>query len=282
MRKLIIITTFFLWIDASAQPVVDGFMRGKGNMDLAPSLTFESYGQYYSELNHKVGGVGRTAISGSLYGAYGISNRIDVQMSIPYVYTQSELSGFQDFSMYFKGALIDHTFEKDGRNVKIMLGAGFKFPMSDYETESVNSIGQADTALDARLVWQCFRTSGFFMMLQVGYTYRLDPVPPSYALAAKAGWAKENYYFDIWYDQQIAVGGNDYQNWRDGDSTLRSSMSFRSFGVSYGKLGVTYYRPWGKKNGVSASASYILWGRNIGQAVGLSLAYVHRFHLGKQ
>ena len=254
VRTIGIICFCCLTVAGISQPVVDGFMRGKGNLDLAPSVTYEQYGQYYSELNHKVV-IARTSIAANLYGAYGISNRFDVQMSIPYIYTVPELSGMQDFSMYLKAALVDHTFEKDGRNVKIMLTGGFKLPMSEYLTQSVNAIGQADTAFDVRLVWQCFRKSGFFMMAQVGYTYRLDPVPPSYAFAAKVGWAKEKYYFDIWYDQQIAIGGNDYQMWRDGSPDYRASTSFRTFGVSFGKLGISYYRPLSKKNGVLQTAS---------------------------
>ena len=116
-------------------------------------------------------------------------------------------------------------------------------------------------------------------MMETGYTYRLEPVPSSYPFAVKVGWAKEKQYIEIWYDQQFAIGGNDYHN----NKFEGASYSFRTFGVSYGKLGVTYYKPFkNKHSGMSAGLSYVIWGRNIGQAIIASVGYVHRFNFNKQ
>ncbi|HAW53307.1 MAG TPA: hypothetical protein DCX54_13425 [Flavobacteriales bacterium] len=276
MRKSIVYLLFISSLSAYAQPALDGFMRGKYNLDLAPSVSYETYGQYFSKLNNKVS-VSRTSIPVSMYAAYGITDWLDVQTSIPYVYTEPELSGMQDFSVYVKGKLVDRQVS-EGDYIKLLLSIGGKTPMSRYETQSVNSIGQADTAVDCRVVLQYSNSDGFFAMAQGGYTARVGMVPSSTPLAFKIGWAKEKFYLDIWYDQQWAFGGNDYQDVRDG----KKNISFRSFGVSYGKLGITYYKPFGKRSGFSSGLSYVMWGRNIGQAIIVSAGFVHRLNFSAE
>ncbi|MEQ8324721.1 MAG: hypothetical protein RIC15_12275 [Vicingaceae bacterium] len=275
-RALLFLISFCPFSWALSQPAIDGFMRGKGNLDVAPSLTFENFSNYYSKINNPVS-VKRTSLAANIYLAYGITNWLDLQVSAPYVYTAAELSNFQDISSYIKARLYQWNLES-GASISFMLSAGAKLPMSNYFTESVNSIGQADTAFDSRAIVQYFRSDGFFIMAEAGYTYRLDPVPSSYPFAVKVGWARSERYIDVWYDQQIAIGGRDYQEQRDGSTDLL----FRTLGVSFGKIGITYYKPFNSINGISGTLSQVIWGRNVGQTTAISLAYVHRFKLKNQ
>lgn len=262
----------FISLSGFSQPVVDGYMKAKGNMDLAGSLTYESFSKYYASLNQKVD-LSRTSIAISLYDAIGLYDWLDFQVNVPYIYTAAAFSNFQDLSAYFKASIFDVQGENQ-KNFRIMMTLGTSFPLTDYETEGLNAIGQQATAFDGRIVIQYEMSNNMFVMIQGGYTYREDPVPSSYPFAFKLGWAKPKYYFDIWYDQQYAIGGNDYA-----DFTQDMNISFRTFGVSYGKAGVSFYKPFSKNTGFSATASYILWGRNVGQTLGVSVGLIRRFHL---
>lgn len=270
--KFMVLILFLCSTCLYSQPAVDGFMRGKSNLDLAVGVTYESYGQYFSSLN-KTRAISRTSTTGSLYASYGITDWLDVQVNAPYIYTKTNFSGFQDFSSYLKIKALDLVF-KDVKKINLLVTVGGSFPMTDYKTENQFSIGQQATAFDGRLVAQYKSENGFFAMVQGGYTYRADPVPSGIPLALKVGIARQAYYLDFWYDQQFTSEGNDYDEYR-----MDPRFTFRSFGVSYGKLGITYYKPLFGNGGVSATVSYVLWGRNVGQSFGISLGYVQRFKL---
>jgi hypothetical protein len=211
----------------------------------------------------------------------GLTNWLDAQVGIPYISTKPDFSGLQDFSTYLKAAIWNKYYQ-NGSNFRFMLSAGTSFPLTDYNTENLFSIGQQAHALDGRIIMQYTASNGFFAMVQGGYTHREDPVPSSYPAAIKIGWARDTYYVDLWYDHQMAIGGNDYLDYRDERrATGSTDITFRSLGVSYGKAGITYYRPFGKSMGVALGASYVLWGRNVGQAFAFSASFIKRFSFSK-
>jgi len=264
------------WKDAVSQPVVDGYMKGKGNIDVVPGLSVENYSNFFGRLN-ELTTIKRTSISLSLYSAMGITEWLDAQVSVPYVFVNEDFNGMQDFSAYLKGAIFNKDC-KNGTNFRLMISGGTSFPMSDYNTENVFSIGQQAKALDGRIIIQITRQNGFFIMGQGGYTNREEPVPSSYPAAIKIGWAKDKHYIDIYYDQQIAIGGNDYLDYKQERRDFGSTdITFRSLGVSYGKIGLSYYKPFKNNSGISFGGSYVLWGRNVGQAIMVSASFVKRF-----
>ncbi len=281
LKAISIALIFLTSIGIKAQPAVDGYLKGKGNLDLVPGISYESFGNYYGRLNETTP-INRSSTAFSIFSAYGITKFMDVQVNIPYIYVTSEFSGLQDIAAYLKIALLDKYYSNGG-GLRLMLSGGYSTPMTDYETENVFAIGQQATAYDARFIFQVSRPSGFFFMGQGGYTHRLDPTPSSYPTAIKVGWAKSEYYLDVWYDQQIAIGGNDYLDYRDEiRETGSTDITFRTLGVSYGKLGLTYYRPFWKSSGMAFGGSYVLWGRNVGQAFMVSAAFVKRFSFSKE
>lgn len=276
-----ILTGLLISFNILAQPAVDGFMKGKGMMDIVPGFSFESYSNYYGSLNETTP-IQRSTMALSLFSAAGLTNWLDIQVSVPYISTKPEFSGLQDFSSYLKFSILNKGFES-GSSLRVMLTGGVSFPMSDYNTENLFSIGQQATALDGRLVIQLMKSNGFFIMTQGGITSREDPVPSSYPAALKIGWAKAEKYIDVYYDQQIAVGGNDYLDYsREISDNGTTDITFRSLGVSYGKLGATYYRPIGSSSGFALGASYVLWGRNVGQAVTFSAAFIQKVNFASK
>ena len=254
-----------------AQPPVDGWSKGKGNIDAVVSYSYESYSKYYA--GYDMVSLGRKTQGVSLYAAAGLAEWLDVQMSVPYVITQPGYSGLQDFSSYLKARAINKNLSAGG-SLTMFTSLGFLAPMTAYETESLFAIGQQATAFDIRGIVQFKHTTGFFVMGQSGYTIRVDPVTSSLPAALKMGLAKSKYYFDVWVDFQHAFGGSDY---RDG-----SNSSFRTFGVSYAKIGASFYRPFkGGKSGIALGGSYVLGGRNIGKAYTGALSFIKKFSVSK-
>lgn len=248
-----------------AQPAVDGFMKGKGNMDLVASITIDNFSKYFAAPGAIP--LGRTTTSASFYGAAGITNWLDVQVNLPYVMTAPNWSNLQDVSMYAKARVLNKTLKKG--TLSALVASGFSTPLSNYPTQGLNAIGQQATAVDGRLVVQYFMNNGWFGMLQGGYTYRSNPTPESIPMALKIGKAANNYYFDVYYDFQQANGGADY---RDGTNPL-----FTTLGVSYHKVGGTYYKPFNEgKMGIAVGAYSVLAGRNVGQSIGGNIAFIYK------
>ncbi|UTW61131.1 hypothetical protein KFE98_14040 [bacterium SCSIO 12741] len=259
-----------LTLGAWAQPPIDGFSKGKGNLDLVGGLTFESFSKYFAHDGPV--SINRATTAFSIFAAAGITDRLDAQINIPVIYTKPDQSGLQDLSIFLKYAWIKRS--SDNHHFTLGTALGFSTPMMDYPTQSLFAIGQQATSFDGRIYGQYRWPSGWFVMAQTGYTYRLDPVPSSTPAALKIGLAKAKYYWDVWYDFQHAYGGNDY---RDGNNA-----SFRTFGVSYHKVGGTFYKPFSSgKSGVALGAFFVISGRNIGQSIGVSGAYIYKIKYRK-
>lgn len=270
MRLVYIILILSLKLSLLAQAPVDGWNKGKGNLDLVGSFTFETFGQYYA--GNDLTPISRASTAISAFGAYGITNWWDVQLNIPFIYTQPKYSGLQDLAFYTKARFVQMNLSNS--QLSFLISAGFSAPLMNYPTESLFSIGQQTTAFDGRGIVQWKHNSGWFVMAQSGHTYRMDPVPSSFPFSAKLGLAKAEYFVEAWFDYQNAFGGFDYQ---DG-----TNSSFRTFGVSYSKVGASFYKPFKSgKGGWSVMGSYILSGRNVGQTIGVSAAYIRKLKVGK-
>ena len=267
MGKNFFIIIISLWFSFSlaAQPAVDGFMKGKGNIDVVGGLTFDSFLKFHA--SDGLASLSRTTTSASVFASAGITKWLDAQINIPYVMTASNWSNLQDISVFLKGRFLNKTLKKG--TFYSLVATGFSTPISNYPTQGLNAIGQQATAVDVRLVMQYFANNGWFGMLQVGFTGRSTPTPTSVPVAVKIGKAANNYYFDIYYDFQNAEGGSDY---RDG-----TNRAFTTLGVSYHKLGGTFYKPFNEgKRGIALGAYSVLAGRNVGQSIGGSAAFIYK------
>ncbi len=267
----IIFFGFVLPIKAIAQPTVDGFMKGKGNLDLVGGLTFDTFSKFHAA--GSLISLGRTTTSASVFASAGITNWLDVQVNLPYVMTASNWSNLQDVSVFAKGKFLNKSLKK-GTFSALIVG-GFSTPITNYPTQGLNAIGQQATATAAaaaaaaRLVMQYFANNGWFGMIQGGFTSRSNPTPASIPVAVKIGKAANNYYFDIYYDIQNAKGGSDYR--------AGKNRAFTTLGVSYHKLGGTFYKPFNEgKMGVAFGAYSVLAGRTVGQSFGGSTAFIYK------
>lgn len=251
-----------------SQGRVDGFLKGKGNLDIALGVNAELNGKFYAGKN--LIDLPRAIISANAFFAYGITNNLDVNLSIPFISVNGVENNIQDIALFlkFQYAQIKLDNSKKG-NINLLLAGGFSSNITNYQTEGGSAIGQQAKTIDIRPVIHYQANSGFFATFQGGYNYKFDPVPNAVVFASKFGLAKANWYADIWYDGQIGIGGLDYQG-------TPIPASFRELGVDYHILGGTFYKPINEKLGIYGGASYVLAGRNISKGIGLSLGLVFK------
>jgi len=262
---VLIVTTSF---SAFTQGRVDGFLKGKGNLDIAVGTNVELNERFYAGNN--LIDLSRTIVSANTFFAYGIANNLDVNVSIPFVSVNVVENNLQDVALFLKYQFTQLKLA-DGKKGKInfLIAGGFSSNITNYETEGGSAIGQQAKVLDIRPVIHYQTNSGFFTTLQGGYNYKFDPVPDAAVFAAKIGLAKANWYADLWYDGQIGRGGLDYLG-------IPAPASFRELGVDYHKIGGTFYKPVKERLGIYGGASYVLDGRNISKGIGFSLGLVFK------
>jgi hypothetical protein len=255
MKPTVLLYIFLSTTYTFSQGNIDGFFKSKGQLDLAFSASF-SASKHYLMRQDKIE-VPRSQGIISAFGIYGLTDNWSVIVGLPLINLE-----LQDASVFTKYKLA-HCDSKNGE-FTLAPAVGISFPMSKYDTETAQAIGQRATVVQSKLLLQYKHLKNWFIQVQGGYNYAIDPVPSAFAASIKVGYIYEKWYFDIWADYQYGIGGEDYQEGRD----------FRDLGVSFAKLGGVIYRNIGDSSGVFFNGSYIFSGRNIGQAFYLSTGCV--------
>lgn len=254
--KLVLIGLIVAFIYPSkthAQSAIDGFMKGRKTLDLALSGAFQTADEY-------IGANGRFDYKRDLsifniFGEYGINDKWDVVATLPVINGQ-----LQDAAAYSKYKWTELALSS--QKLSVLSALGFSTPLSNYETQSGQAIGQRATQFHGHIVLQTTLPAGFYWQIQGAYHHTLAPVPSSYTLSSKLMYTKNKFYFDLWYEYQKGLGSITYTN---------SSVDFRTLTVDYQKIGgVVFYNL--KKNwGCFVNASYIFTGLDTNLASTLSL-----------
>ncbi len=260
MKSIVFTLILFVSPFIGAQGLIDGFFKGKGNLDLAFSANYQRSTEYfagYNKIKYE-----RNILSISAFGEYGVTNRWDVIANIPVINGK-----FQDGAVFTKYELIQAKIK--GKKLSVIPAVGVSFPLSNYNTESGQAIGQRATVIAPKLVVQQELPKGMFIQAQSGYNYAIDPVVSSIPFSIKwgASFGKDySFYTDLWYDHQTGLGDKDYK----GDIPLGS---FRELVVSYNRVGGVFFKQFNKL-GAFVNYSYTINGRNTGQAIGVGMGIV--------
>lgn len=286
---ILAVTTFGYVNTAQAQSPISGFMQGKGKGNVSISFSSEKYDEVYF-IPEKVDGVpvfNETKItSTSLYATYGISDQVDVVVVLPYVKArgnatqevltnldlENERKGLQDVSVYVKYSPFNFNF---GESSLRLIGAiGLKTPLSDYKVEegfqSIIAIGNRSTTVSTTGVAMFKMNSGAFASGQIAGNFASNDVPNSVTTELKLGYAAKSFYGDAYVANQKSTGGVDI--FGEGFAGF-----FPITKVNYTKIGVNLYAPIYKELGVSAGASTLVAGRNIGKSSGYYGGLVYKF-----
>lgn len=264
MKNSLLIFFLHILIHVSAQGPLDGYFKGKKNLDVALSGFYQHSEKYFgaTTFNYQ-----RTLSGASIFGEYGVLDNLDIVATVPFINGK-----FQDAGIYFKYGIPFNRSAKE-RRIRIIPAAGISFPVSDYETQTGQSIGQKAILIQPKLIVQMNFNHGIFVQAQSGYNYAISPVISSVPFSVKFGWAGNRWYTDLWYDLQHSFGD---ELWIGG-----VSQDFRTLPVSSQKMGGVIFYSLKPKWGVFVNGSYIFTGRNIGNAWSVGTGVVYKMSFKK-
>lgn len=274
---------------ALAQSPVSGFMNGKGNGAVALSYSAEQYDNVFLVPNNAKGVPVFNEVSvnsTSLYASYGISDRFDAVLSLPYIQAKGNASqavldelgfentrsGIQDLSVFVK--YNPYNLEIGTSKLQFVVGAGLKTPLGNYRADeglqSILAIGNRATSVNGLAIAHLQFNDGLFLTTQAGYSLRNGEVPNALLGEIKAGYAGRHIYVDTWFAGQVSDGGVNILG--EGFTGF-----FPATDVSFNRIGLNVYVPIAGGLGLSAGVSRYLSGRNVGQSTGFSGAVVYNF-----
>jgi hypothetical protein len=290
-----------LWSEtARAQTVDDGIMLAKGTLFAGQVYTHDDWTDYWEgALKRSNANIGTlTTQSNHWFGNYGLTNRLNVIASLPYVWTRAsqgvlhEMHGVQDLALAGKYSFWEVPNSPMGsiKAIGVLAGA---LPLSDYTPDfQPLSIGSASTRVTGRAVFTVQTASGVFVDATTAYTWRAHVTldRPYYFTMGQLFFTDEVSMPDI-ADVGVTAGYNKHglkaqamlttQRTRGGGDIRRQDMPFVSNRMNFSKGGglVMYEIP--KLGGVSGMFSYLytLEGRNVGQSTTMSAGLLYRVRL---
>lgn len=272
--KILVVTTVLVAAAgaAEAQSLIDGFFRGDSNGDVAISWYIEEGDEFWMGPNrvqgHPLGDLSTESLN--LWVAWGMSDRLEIVSSIPWVRSESagrsmSHEGAQDGSLFVKWRAAEWQTRAGG--LSLVTAAGVQTPLSDYVVESPVSIGHASTNVDGVALLHWVPREGVFVDLSGGYSFRNKGVPDALLTGVKAGFWRGPYYVDAWYLDHDSRGGHDL-----------GQGPFQTTEVDRSRVGVTGFYRFSPMFGLAVNVSETLSGRNVVdyRAYGLSLVFTRR------
>ena len=280
MAARLSIGTMALWIvsaiAASAAPALaqgeTGFLRGRGNLDLAVSYSLDSYDEFWVDERRvsaeSLGRIDRHTIS--LYAAYGLTDDLDLISSASYVRATStgvydDNQDFQDMKLALKWRVGE--WELGPGRFSILAAPGGQFPLSDYNSEAFTAIGDGEWALLGRGILHYQFDAGAFVSLETGFDYR-DGLPANEVpVNLTAGFSLfDRLTLSGFYSHVESLGGFNVDQ-----------GPFPGNQEEYDRIGGGIYFRINDRFGVSASAWTTLDGKNTGDVDGFSIGTVLKF-----
>jgi len=275
---------------SSAQGPIDGYLKGKGNLDFAIGMNF-SRAEYYYGSNNEIFNLPYRAEMLNLFAQYGLGEKLDAVVSLPFIFGNQEKK-FQDLGLHLKYKPLEFNFN-NGASWSQLFSAGFSFPASDYRPDVTGALGQRAKRIPLRFISQLKFENGLFFNFTGAYHFRLDEVSqetaimvieenpdfemqsPSnhYSLVGRLGLATSKHFVEIFAEYQKTLGGVDYE-----EGVVKPSQLY---GVDFLKIGGTYYFGM-EENGIAVNASYIpAFRRNIGNIVSVGISFIIK-HYGEE
>ena len=296
------LSTFALVLLAStslrAQTFEDGVLMPGRALCTGFLYTHESWDQYWEgTLKRGNGNIGTlTTQSVAWFGAYGITDRLNVIAMVPYIWTEASQGvlkgqdGFQDVTVAAKFRLLQTEFTSRGSLSAIVVGS-LGAPTTDYTPDFYPlSIGSQSNRGAVRTILHFRMPEGWFLTGSAAYTWRgnvtLDrpayftdgqlyltdevAMPDVFDYTVSAGYRKGPIDVPITFSQQNTLGGGDIR---------RQDMPFVSNKMNFSKLEavVMYALPMVKKMQVRLAANHVLTGRNVGQSTAFTAGLLYTF-----
>jgi len=250
---------------------MNGFLPAAGEGAVALSFTTEGYDHFWAgeqrvAAPRELGEIETRSLT--LWGRYGITDRLALVANLPYVDTEGDgTAGLADSGVSDLTALVAVRLAEPRGGHSLTGAAGVRTDVGDYEGDAPVSLGDATTDGLFRLVYQ-FQARGFYVSQQVGYDLRGGDAPDGVPLHTELGYTFGPTTLHAFYTRYVADGGTDIGE---------PGFTFPSNQEEYERAGGGAYVRLGGSFGVSARAYTTLDGRNTGDATGVSVGGVVTF-----
>ena len=301
MRKIYLLFVFCvgMWPATWAQTPNDALMMSKHQLCILGQYQHSSWDEYWEgehkRSNSNLGTV--TNQSTLLMGNYGITDRLNVLLGLPYVWTGSDSylqgeSGIQDLSLFLKYQVLEKSAL--GGKFKVQATGGLSTPITNYAPDfQPFSIGIQSRTASLRAILNYTANFGLYVTAQGGHTWRANadinrnaylfenelyygstvPVPNVFDASARLGFIRTRLQTEFWLERSTGLSGDDI---RYNDAPfLTNKMQWTAAGW-FGKYFVT------KQLGVQVSYSQVLDGRNVGQGTTYAGGITYFFSVGKK
>jgi hypothetical protein len=282
---------------AIAQAPDDAIMLGKKQLCAGFTYMHSQWDHYWEgTLKRDNLNIGTLSTQSVMFmGVYGISNKLNVLASVPYVWTKASagtlhgMKGFQDLMLDLKWEAISAKLGKGKLNLFAV--GGFSTPMSDYEPDfQPMSIGVASTNLSGRITAD-YQQGIFFATLSGAYVWRSNikidrtayyttelhntnevDMPNMLNSNFNIGIRKKNIIAEAVLMNMTSLGGFDIR---------RNDMPFPSNRMNTTSVGVhaKYFIPWVTNLELIGGADHVVAGRNMGQSTTFDIGVYYIFSL---
>jgi hypothetical protein len=299
MKKLVFIYLFGVTTILSAQTESDGIRMSKNYF--CGGLTYSySYWDHYWEgtFRRENANIGRVSTSNiSVMGVYGISNRLNIIFSLPYIKTNASAGtlkgqqGVQDLNLFLKLLPILRTAGPSTFKLFTVLGGSTS--VNNYAADFLPlSIGMKSSTISFRLIGD-YQFKHLFVTASGNYIYRFNiKIDRTAYYTTKLIYSNEVYMPDVFSSklglgyrngELIIEGLVDYWSTLGGFDIRKNDMPFPSNKMIMTRAGINLKVPIGKVNGLSiiANSFYTLQGRNVGQSLSGTIGVFYILHFKK-
>jgi len=281
-----------------AQTEHDAIMMNKSQWCNGATYTHSHWSDYWEgTFKRNNANIGTITTQSVMYMTnYGICNNLNVIGGVPYVWTNASkgtlrgMKGFQDASLYLKWR--PYTVKAGKGKVSVFAVAGVSTPLSNYVFDFLPlSIGLGSTNVSGRLTAD-FQRGIFFTTISGAYVRRsnvkLDrtsyytteihntdevKMPDAALYNFSIGIRKKYLIAEALLNKMTTLGGFDIR---------KNDMPFASNKMNNTTLGIhaKYTLPSFSHIELTGDASYVIAGRNVGQAATYSAGvyYIFSFH----
>ncbi len=286
---------FLLPFFIQAQSLTDGIFMPKNNFCGGVMVAQDQFKDYWEgttkRQNLNMGTM--TMKSVGIMANYGISDKLNIIASLPYVYTQasagtmSGMSGIQDLTVGLKYKVLKV------KDLSANIIVGGSIPTTDYIAAFPLAIGNQSKTLFGRTMLHYLNANGLTVTAQGTYTMRSNikidatnyytdknifsnevAMPNVANISLRAGYYSHRIEAEAYIEHNATLGGFDIR---------RNDMMFPSNKMIATRVGITaFYRikPLHDLQ-VVANYAYTLNGRNVGQTTSVALGLMMAFDFNK-
>jgi hypothetical protein len=284
----------------SAQTDMDAIMMNKKQFCQGLAYDYSSWDHYWEGTfkrdNQNLGTVSTQSVM--YMGTYGITNKLNVMASVPYIWTKASqgtlhgMNGVQDLSVVVKWKPYTITMGKN--HFSFFTLGGFSTPLSNYVIDYLPlSIGLGSTNLTAKGMVD-YKRGKFTITGSASYIWRsnvkidrLAYYDTELRLTNEVQMPNASFYqLRTGYRGKYLIAEALLSNWttHGGFDIRKNDMPFPSNRMNATSVGANVKYTFKKFTELSlvGGASYVIAGRNVGQSRAFNLGAFYAFYFGKK